>query len=221
MSKSTEGSGEDLTGRSERELVERWIRTKDQAASTELYQRYTRRLLHQAGVERSRSEQLSTVFHDAFGTFLRRAPKMKFHFDHDDWLWRLLATIAARKRIEKYRKGSKALSGGDLLAEISAVSEGEPASEEVAIYNDMRDQLMKKLTSREELYLTMREEGYTQEEIASELKTSTRQIRRIARTVELKASRLFQLPAHLPKDERPEIKKPGKERGNPDVEPRA
>jgi DNA-directed RNA polymerase specialized sigma24 family protein len=195
MAKAEDGSREDLTGISERELVERWIQSKDHAASTELYQRYTRRLLQRAGAERSRSDPLSTVYHDAFGTFLRRAPTMTFHFDHDDWLWRLLSTIAARKRIVKFRQGSKALSGGDPVADLQAVSEGEPSSEEVAIYNDLREQLLSRLSGQESLYLIMREEGYTRKEIAVELKCDARQVRRIGRSVELKASRLFQLPA--------------------------
>ena len=202
MAKSAEGSSEDLTGLSEQELVQRWIDSKDHAASTELYQRYTRRLLEHAGAHRSRTDQLSTAYHDAFGTFLRRAPTMKFQYDHDDWLWRLLSTIAARKRIEKFRQGAKALSGGDPVAEIQAVSEGEPASEEVAIYNDLRDQLLKKLTGNESLYLIMREEGYNQKEIAEDLQVDARQVRRIARSVELKASRLFNLPTDVREKEK-------------------
>lgn len=202
---TTESSASDsepgpLGSLSERELLERWISSKDAAAATELYQRYIRRLLQRVRTERSESYSIESAYHDAFGTFLRRAPTMPFRFDHDDWLWRLLGTIAKRKRLAKLRPG-KALTGGDPLSDLAGLERGDPSPDEVATYNELRSELWSILKSRERIYLEMREQEFSQKEIAVELKVDVRQVRRIARSVELKATRLFKLQAGLPENQ--------------------
>jgi DNA-directed RNA polymerase specialized sigma24 family protein len=190
---------------SERDLLERWITSKDQAAATELYQRYVARLLRQAEINRSQQAYIEeSACLSAFGSVLRRAGEMNFYFDRDDWLWRLLATIAKRKRIARYRR-QKELTGGDGLSELAVFAEGEPTPEEVATFNDLRRELWQSLKQNERIYLEMREQGFLQKEIAEKMDLDPRQVRRIARAVEVKAGKLFpdERPPNLFPDEAP------------------
>jgi hypothetical protein len=195
----------DIRQLSERDLLERWIASKDQAAATELYQRYVARLLKQAETNRSQQAYLDeSACLSAFGSVLRRAGEMNFYFDRDDWLWRLLATIARRKRIARYRR-QKELTGGDGISELAAFTEGEPTPDEVAAFNDSRLKLWKALKPRERIYLELREQGYRQKEIAAEMKLDPRQVRRIALVVEVQAGKLFpdDRPPNLRTDDAP------------------
>lgn len=194
-----------LQALSERDLLERWITSKDQAAATELYQRYVARLLRQAEINRSQQAYIEeSACLSAFGSVLRRAGEMNFYFDRDDWLWRLLATIAKRKRIARYRR-QKELTGGDGLSELEVFAEGEPTPDEVATFNDLRRELWQSLKQNERIYLEMREQGFLQKEIAEKMDLDPRQVRRIARAVEVKAGKLFpdERPPNLLMDETP------------------
>lgn len=191
-----------LTDLSERELLQLWIDHKDQEAATELYRRYVQRLLKQAGSLRASQNYVEeSAYLSAFGSVLRRAGEMKFYFDHDDWLWRLLATISKRKMIARYRR-QKELTGGDALSDVAVFAEGDPTPDEVATFNDLRRELWAALQNRERVYLEMREQGFNQKEIAAEMKVDPRQVRRIARAVEVKASRLFKREAGLSLDDK-------------------
>ncbi|MBS0265852.1 MAG: sigma-70 family RNA polymerase sigma factor [Planctomycetes bacterium] len=176
---------------SERELIERWTSRKEQTAATELYRRYVEQLLQRAGHDRASSPYVEdSVFLSAFGSILRQADTTEFYFDHDDWLWRLLATIARRKKLARLRK-QRELTGDERFDDIVAIAEGEPSAEEIAEYNEARSRLWAVLGQRERLYLEMRELSYRQKDIARELQIDTRQVRRIAKAVEMKAQRLL------------------------------
>lgn len=175
-----------------KQLLQRWIDSRDQEAASELFRRYVERLLKMADAERSQMNSIESAYFDAFGSLLRRAHAMTFFFDHDDWLWRLLATIAKRKKIQRYRK-QKELTGGDLLAELTAMADGDPSPDEVAAFNDTRRRLWAALNDKERIYLEMREKLFSQKEIAAEMGNSPRTVRRIARDVEIKASRICDL----------------------------
>jgi hypothetical protein len=195
----------EIQNATERELLERWITSKDKAAATELYQRYVARLLKQAEIHRSQQAYVvESACLSAFGSLLRRADEMTFRFDYDDWLWRLLATIAHRKRIDRHRQ-LKALTGGDTISELASFADAEPSPDEVATFNDLRQELWRTLKTRERIYLEMREQGYLQTEIAEQMRLDPRQVRRIAREVEVKAGKLFpeRRPPDLPTDEVP------------------
>lgn len=174
------------------ELIERW-RDGDQLAANELYQRYVERL---SGIVTSHlSERLRArtdaddVLQSACRSFFRRVQDGQFEFDQDDDVWKLLVTISLNKLRSQVRRHSAAKR--DASQEISRRDNSlpddfhleklaeTPSPVEAFIFAEMIERVSEKLDSRHAMLLELRMEGYSQQEIADQLQTSDRSIRRM------------------------------------------
>jgi RNA polymerase sigma factor (sigma-70 family) len=103
--------------------------------------------------------------------------------DRDD-LWRLLVVLTARKICDHYeREGRKKRGGGKVSASeradaLEQVLSREPTAESVAIFLEDCERLLNLLLDSEREVAVRKLEGYTNEEVASQLKCSLRTVER-------------------------------------------
>ena len=103
--------------------------------------------------------------------------------DRDD-LWRLLVVLTAHKVCDYYeregrkKRGGGVLSAGERADALEQVLSREPTSESVAIFLEDCDRLLNLLLDREREVAERKLEGYTNEEVASQLKCSLRTVER-------------------------------------------
>lgn len=179
-SRSEASSAPPLIGLSEQVLIERWQKRQDQEAAAELWRRFCERLFREARNVRDVDSTDASAFRELLSA------NRPFNYDRDDWMWRLLATIAHNKRISRFRK-NKAHSSDSL----EAIPEQTISPEEVADYNDKVRQLKEILVPKELDYFELREGGLRQVEIAEKMGLHVRTISRIGVAVQAKVRRLF------------------------------
>jgi RNA polymerase sigma-70 factor, ECF subfamily len=190
-SHSEVGAGKSIA-ESSTDLIQRW-RTGDESAATELYRRYVQELLRVIGVHLSRRMKArldaDDVCQSVFRTVFRRARQGEFAFQDDDDVWKLLVTIALNKLRNKHRymaaskrSVDRETPSGD-LGHVDAFTARQlgrsPGSEEAALVAEVWDSVLTGLPCECQELLRLRVEGYSQQEIAEELRVSTRTIRRM------------------------------------------
>jgi RNA polymerase sigma factor (sigma-70 family) len=132
----------------------------------------------------------SGVVNSTFAALCQGVGQRQFQFDGDANLWALLTTIARRKAIDRLRR--KVNHEGALEELAPTIPTRESAGAEEAELRDSVSALCEQLSEAEMAYLALRlQGGWQQTEIAEQMQVSTRQVRRIARSVELKALALF------------------------------
>jgi DNA-directed RNA polymerase specialized sigma24 family protein len=103
--------------------------------------------------------------------------------DRDD-LWRLLVVLTAHKVCDYYeregrkKRGGGVLSAGERADALERVLSREPTAESVAIFLEDCQRLLNLLLDREREVAVRKLEGYTNGEIASQLKCSLRTVER-------------------------------------------
>jgi RNA polymerase sigma factor (sigma-70 family) len=180
--------------------ISRWLeglKAGEAVAVERLWDRYFHRLVGLAGTRlmthARRDYDEEDVALSAFHSFCERVGRGQFPQlnDRND-LWRLLATITARKAIQRIRQQTRQKRGGGQVVGESAVmgpgavDEGmaqflgrEPAPEEAAEFNDQLERLLDALGDPKLTTIALRKlEGYTSAEIASELSISARSVDR-------------------------------------------
>ncbi len=187
------------------ELIERW-RDGDQDAASQLYQRYVERL---SGIVSSQlSDRLRArtdaddVLQSACRSFFRRVREGQFQFDEDEDVWKLLVTISLNKLRSQVRRHSAAKR--DAAQEVTRRDNSlpddfhleklanTPSPVEAFIFAEMIESVSEKLDARHAMLLELRMEGYSQMEIANQLQTSDRSIRRMLDSVRAVLSRELQ-----------------------------
>ncbi len=178
------------------ELVERW-RGGDQAAASQLYQRYVERLSgivsgHLSDRLRARTDA-DDVLQSACRSFFRRVREGQFQFDEDEDVWKLLVTISLNKLRSQVRRHSAAKR--DAAQEVTRRDNSlpddfhlqklakTPSPVEAFIFAEMIESVSDKLGTQHAMLLELRMEGYSQLEIAGKLQTSDRSIRRMLDSV--------------------------------------
>ncbi len=180
------------------------LKAGDDYAAQQLWQRYSRRLVHLAR-SRLRSARRAGAIEDeedaalsAFDSFCRGAATDRFPqlADRDD-LWRLLVVLTVRKVCGQLERQSADKRGGDRLlgeaALINAAAGGagfdrlaghEPSPEMAAMVVDEYRRLRNGLrTDTLRQILDLRLEGYTREEIAERLGCAERTVKRKLDTI--------------------------------------
>ncbi|MGE0379181.1 MAG: RNA polymerase sigma factor [Planctomycetaceae bacterium] len=174
------------------DLVSRW-RDGDQNAAKALYQRYVERLSGIVTAQLSDRLRARTdaddVLQSACRSFFRRVQDGQFEFDEDDDVWKLLVTISLNKLRSQVRKHSAAKRNAaqevarrdnslpdDFHLEKLAAT---PSPVEAFIFAEMIERVSDQLDNRHAMLLELRMEGYSQQEIAEQLQTSDRSIRRM------------------------------------------
>jgi RNA polymerase sigma-70 factor (ECF subfamily) len=173
------------------------IRSGDEDASTQVFQRFAHRLL---GLARSRLDGLTRqkvdpddVLQSVFQSFFRRVSDDQWDLDNWDNLWGLLARITVRKcvhRVEYFRAQRR-----DVRRDVSAgpgldsSAEGlEPASEEptpsaYAMLAEAVQNLLEKLEPRDRRIVEMSLRGHSAEEVSAAVGCTERTVYRVLERV--------------------------------------
>jgi DNA-directed RNA polymerase specialized sigma24 family protein len=186
---------------SNEESVTLWldgIKSGDDIDIQRLWDRYFQRLVRLAGAKLPthcrRAFDEEDVALSAFQSFCDRAGRGQFPQlgDRDD-LWRLLATITARKALERMRHQTRQKRGGGrilgesaLLARQDADGEGlgeilgrEPAPEDAAQFADDYQRFLTRLQDPTLRSIALRRlEGQTAGQIAAAIRVSTKTVER-------------------------------------------
>lgn len=157
----------------------------------QLVNRYSERLM--ALARRRISQRLASridpedIVQSVFRTFFRRAKEKKFEIADQDDLSKLLFRITIHKTLRQVahhkaakRDPNQETAQGEHSQELMLELLGkEPTPEAIAVFVDQMDHFFAKLKPDECKILEMRMEGYGTEEIAKQLNTYDRKIRRV------------------------------------------
>lgn len=175
-------------------LVDRW-RAGDEAAARELVDRYAGQLVELA--RRRISQRLASrvdpedVVQSVFRTFFGRVKAGQFEFHERDDLCKLLVRITvhktlrqvhfhqAAKRDPRHETGQND-EGQERIMEILA---RDPTPEEAVAFVDQLEHFLDRLQPQERQVLELRLQGYSSDEIARELGTYDRQVRRVVERI--------------------------------------
>jgi RNA polymerase sigma-70 factor (ECF subfamily) len=180
------------------------LRTGDQDAATQIFNRYVRRLV---GLARSRLDALTLrkvdpeeVANSALKSFFRGYAGGKFDLEGWDSLWEVLLIITLRKcgrRVEYFRaqrrsvlqEAQPAPGPDDATGSWEAIAR-EPTPEEAAMLNETVEQLLASLHERERPILVLALQGYSLPEISERVHRTERTVYRTLKRVKEKLEEL-------------------------------
>lgn len=185
---------DDITG-----LI-RKVRTGDDAAAQQLWDRYSEKIVEVArrslknSSRRVQDEEDVAVI--AFKSLLAGITAGRFpQLDHREQLWRLLMVITTRKaasvieRNHRQKRGGGDVRGdsaviagensGSMLAGFDRLASEKPSPDIAAVMADQTHQLLKALPDRmSQRIAALKIEGFTHQEIADRLEVNTRTVER-------------------------------------------
>ena len=142
------------------------------------------------------------VARSACRTFMRRAAEGQFQIEDSDSLWSLLCAITLTKAREKARYHQRQKRGLDREVALSPTDDSlggayepvsaEPTPEQVAEYGEHLESFLAVLDSEERQIVESKLENYTHQEIAQQLGTSERTVRRLFKRAQAKLSRMLE-----------------------------
>ena len=165
------------------------LRAGDEGAAREVFSAYVDRLLRLAreriSARLARRVDPEDVVQSVFRTFFSHAREGRFILTEQDDLARLLISITVRKTLRQIAFHRAAKRDAGLETEVPAAAEDSPEpralapSPEVAVaFVDQLEHFLSRLRPRDRTVLEMRLQGYRSEEIAREMGTSDRFVRR-------------------------------------------
>jgi RNA polymerase sigma-70 factor (ECF subfamily) len=162
------------------ELVEQ-LKSGNQDAAREIYQRYAQRLCyqieHRIGRHLQGRLEAGDVLQSAFRTFFRRTANGEYHIDYNSDLWNLLLTITLNKvrgqaEFHCARKRDPRLEMRIGLHVFPDDIGGNPSEAEAIALDDELETLLSKLECTDAEIVRLRLAGYTGAEIAARVKCS-------------------------------------------------
>jgi len=176
------------------DLVAR-CRTGDQQAAQILFDRFVERLLTLA--RRRISQRLSSrvdaedIVQSVFRTFFNRLKKDEFHIDEQDDLFKLLVRITVHKTLRQiaFHKAAKrdpsmeTFQGEHSQDQLAQVLDEEPSPQTIVAFMDHLEHFMTQLRPEDRQILELRLQGYSTDEIATQLGLYDRKIRRVLERV--------------------------------------
>jgi RNA polymerase sigma-70 factor (ECF subfamily) len=165
------------------------LRAGDEGAAREVFSAYVDRLLRLAreriSARLARRVDPEDVVQSVFRTFFSHAREGRFTLTEQDDLGRLLVSITVRKTLRQIAFHRAAKRDPGLETEVPASAEDspeprtlEPGPEVAVAFVDQLEHFLSRLRPRDRTVLEMRLHGYRSEEIARELGTSDRFVRR-------------------------------------------
>ncbi len=172
------------------DLIER-CRRGDQDAARDLFDAYVDRLLPLA--RRRISQRLASrvdaedIVQSVFRTFFARLKDDKFTLADQDDLFRLLVRITVHKTLRQVahhkaakRDPSQELPQGDAASEqLLHLLSTEPTPDAAVMFIDQLEHFMSQLPQADRQILELRMQGYSTEEIAKQLNSYDRKVRRV------------------------------------------
>jgi RNA polymerase sigma-70 factor (ECF subfamily) len=177
-----------------RALIDLW-RAGDEGAARQIFDRYVDRLV--ALARRRISQRLASrvdpedVVQSVFRTFFVRVKAGQFCIEHQDDLTKLLVRITVHKTLRQveYHQAAKRSTSqetvqGNLTHDrLTEMLDREPTPAEANSFLDQLEHFLNRLQPFERQVLELRMQGYSNEEIAKQLGTYDRKIRRVMERV--------------------------------------
>lgn len=174
------------------------LRTGDDAAATEVFRRYTDRLV---ALARSRLEtslrgkvDAEDVVQSAYRSFFTRARAGQYDLESWETLWSLLAVITLRKcvnRVEFFHAGRRdAALETPLDVAWHTALDREPSPTEAAVLAETVEQLLRGLDPPEREVVELSLQGCTAQEISEQLGRAERTVRRVRQFVRERLERM-------------------------------
>jgi RNA polymerase sigma-70 factor (ECF subfamily) len=178
----------------DQQLVER-CRTGSESAAAELFNRYVARLL---GVARRRiGERMNSrldpedVVQSVFRTFFTRLKNDQFEIVDNDDLSKLLVRITLHKTLRQiaYHRAARRNPGQEVAQgelsqqDILQIMTKEPTPVTVVTFIDQLDHFLSRLSPEEQQILTLRLQGHSTDEIAKQINSYDRKVRRVLERV--------------------------------------
>ena len=163
------------------------------AAATEIYLRFSRRLI---GLVKRRLSSIdkrkidaSDIVQSVYRSFFRRQADDEFELSDWDSLWSLLASITVRKCLRKRRDLRRALRDVRRESPLPERADGsagnwephdlKPSPEDAAILVETVNDLLSGLDDRDQEIVSMRLQGYEELEIGEKVECSERTVHRV------------------------------------------
>jgi RNA polymerase sigma-70 factor (ECF subfamily) len=141
------------------------------------------------------------VVQSAYRTFLRRAQGGEFQLGDSDSLWRLLCAITLKKLYHKARANRRQRRDYGREVDLAAASEEgggfepvdrQPLPDQEAAFADQFEQLIASLDDEEQQVVSLKLQGFTNEEAAERMGSSERTVRRIVKRLQHQLERGFE-----------------------------
>jgi RNA polymerase sigma-70 factor, ECF subfamily len=179
------------------------VRAGDEAAAAVLFRRFVDQLAAKAHRHLSptlrRKVDAEDIIQSVYRTFFRRVRQGEFELDHWGSLWGLLTRITVRKCARAGGRGknrplqvSGKINADEPDLDWEALAR-EPSPDEAAALNDTLDNLLKPLRETHQRIVLLTLQGFTQEEIGSQLGCSERTVRRVLVQVQADLQQLDEL----------------------------
>lgn len=174
----------------DRVLVELW-RAGDQSAARKIFDTYVERLVALArkrlNQRMARRVDPEDVVQSVFRTFFGRVKAGQFHIEDQDDLCKLLMRITVHKTLRSvaFHQAAKRDAGHEVINpdsthdHILQLLDREPSPDETVAFLDQLEQFLAKLRPDERQILELRLQGLRNDEIAQQLNTYDRKIRRV------------------------------------------
>lgn len=184
------------------------VRAGDDAAATELFDRYLSRLIGLAKKRLSpmlaRRVDPEDVVQSAYRSFFAGAQEGRFELSRSGDLWRLLAAITLNKlrtQAKRHTAKKRTVTNEQSLAANSSLMgvspeqiDREPGPDEAVALAEQLERTMRGLKPIERQMLELRLQSYTIDEIADQVERSERTVRRLLER--LKEQLITQLAEH-------------------------
>jgi RNA polymerase sigma-70 factor, ECF subfamily len=167
------------------------LRNGDNDAAREIFDRYAARLLllsrRRIGQRMNSRVDPEDVVQSVFRTFFARMKNDQFEVEKKDDLFKLLVRITAHKtlrqiahhRAAKRDPGQETRQSDDNYEMLLQAMDAEPTAETVVTFMDNLEHFLSQLTTQDRQIVEMRLQGHSTEEIAKQLGTYDRKIRRV------------------------------------------
>ncbi len=175
------------------------LQNGEAAAVKELFDAYSRHLvdlasdnIHPALLRRFDGED---VVQSVFRTFFRRQEEGKFHIEHSQQLWQLLVTLTlckTRSHARRHTAEKRNARAVQAMIDEHEMLDRQPSPEDALALWEEIDAVLDGLPDRTGEIISMRLEGRSRSEIASDLNLSRQTIHRILKLVQQRLERRFE-----------------------------
>lgn len=174
----------------DQDLIRR-LRDGSNTAAREVFDRYVERLLGLAkrriGARMNSRVDPEDVVQSVFRTFFSRMKNDQFHINAEDDLFKLLVRITVHKTLRqiahhkaaKRDPGHEVAQGSDAQEMLMQAMDAEPTPETVVTFMDTLEHFLSQLPDQDRQILELRLQGHSTEEIATQLGSYDRKIRRV------------------------------------------
>lgn len=182
-----------MTGESSFQDLLKQLQRGDQDAATKIYERYAQQLIAKArihlGTRLQHKVDAEDLVQSVYRSFFHRFDQGQYELENWESLWGLLILITLRKcgrKINHFYANKRDINreiepniGTEESARHWEAIAREPTPEEAAVLTETMEHFLETFNPRQRKIITLFLQGYTQQEISSQVGCSERTVRRV------------------------------------------